>query len=519
MVIAYVIEYIPFFGEDVNNFISLHKFSGVEIYIKNTLIFTTDENVNFNDTFDVEFSEDFMVKVKINYINEDGTIFISVFISGTIVSILTSLILYLFNRSRVREKMKSNFKSRFIADMSHEIRTPMNGIIGMSELMSSITSDNTALFYLNNIKSCSMTLMNIINDILDMSKIDSGLICIKPENVNMCNKIKSTILNIWVTSKIQPNISSKNLTVKFIIYEGVPMCIRIDSIRVQQIVSNLFNNSIKFTSHGFINISLSASKIKEHDMICIKVEDSGCGIKNSELNNIFKPFKRISNIGVSGTGLGLSICEKLCSIMGGSITCESKINVGSTFTVFLPFTCSPDVSLLKNNTIILKGDEIEYEQSTKSEQELSLSTLKPYHICNKPKILIVDDVFTNRILLVRIMEKFGIDTFTSENGLDAVTKCEMTKFSLIFMDMVMPVMNGVDATINIRKNKLNKETPIIFVSANVQSGAIDICEKSGGNGFLTKPVTIINVIETMVSNLSIEEKEWCRRNIHLDSIL
>lgn len=443
--------------------------------------------------------------------------------SGFIVSVFTSLILFFLNRSRAKEKSKSNFKSRFIADMSHEIRTPMNGIIGMSELMSSISLDDTALFYLNNIKSCSMTLMGIINDILDMSKIDAGLIDIKPENVNICNKTKSTIENIWITSKLQRGVSSKDLNVKFIVYEGIPMRIIIDTIRVQQIISNLLNNSIKFTSHGVITVSLSVSKIKEHDMICIKVEDTGCGINSSELKNIFKPFNRSSSTESIGTGLGLSICKKLCSIMGGNITCKSEIGVGSTFVVFLPFTRPHDVSISKKNTIIFKGGEIdmirEYEKSTESEQELSLSSLNPYHISTKPTILIVDDVLLNRILLVKILEKAGIDTFTCENGLDAVQKCDITKFSLIFMDMVMPVMDGVDATINIRKNKLNKETPIIFVSANVQSDAIDICEKSGGNGFLTKPVRITDVIETIISNISIEEKEWCRRNINLDSIL
>ena len=517
-ILAYIISYSLIFKDNIDLFLKKYNHAHIYISIGGYEVFSNLEK-EIHDYVEVEKlsrSGNFIVRVNFNEDFQNGHIFVYSLISGMMMSIIICACFMFLNKHRMVAIDQSNFKSRFVADVSHEIRTPMNGILGMAELLSSRSLDETSKFYIDSIRLCGTELMRMINDILDMSKIESGLMDIKPIKVNIYNKLYQSINNTWITCNTLTETPNENIRLFLHNYSDIPTYIYIDYNRVNQIVSNLLTNAIKFTKNGTIKITLDKKKLSDQFWLHISVTDTGCGISPSGINKIFEPFHQEDNeIKSGGTGLGLSICKKLCLIMGGDISCKSKIGSGTTFEVRLP---SQDMSQIKipKNTIEVGGEQINFKhkdkRSNSSESDLIINGLDEFHTSSIPTILVVDDIKINRLILCKMLETMMINIETCENGLEALQSCEKKKYSLIFMDMIMPVMNGVDSVKNIRKCNINRNTPVIFVSANVQSDSIDMCNKSGGDGFLTKPIRLNELINIFVSNITREEKEWCRKN-------
>ena len=521
LAVVVIISYSAIFELYTTSFRSNFPQSEVEVYVADAKVFDSDPGTTLDPARSLRLpqnDEGFSILVSNMEVTVHGTTFWYVLLSGVFVTIGLVCLVLIINSQRMRATNESEFKSLFIADMSHEIRTPMNGILGMAELLNEQEMDDTSMYYLKTLRSCGSILVGIINDILDMSKIQAGLVDIKTEPTQLIDHFRSTIESTWEGFRLNSRSWSKNVITRFVSEEGTLEEVVVDRARVQQILSNIYSNSIKFTENGCIEINLS-TKVTTEDkvMICITVQDTGVGMDEKDIQNAFKPFKRLHRRNdIGGTGLGLCICKQLCQLMGGSIKCTSEIDVGTKicFTVLAKATKS-------NRTRARAEVVLDYETSTsrlqtREERPSGFKQLflhmSPTKVSEQPMVLVVDDVGVNLMLIAKMLKSLGVESQTCHNGTEAVEACDTKKFSVILMDMVMPVMGGVQATFNIRKgNSPNASTPIVFVSANAQSDAMEECKKCGGNGFITKPVSKETLAGALLKQITTPEKEYIRR--------
>lgn len=367
----------------------------------------------------------------------------------------------------------SKMKSLFVANISHEIRTPIHGIVGMVTLLKDSILDTEQHDYLEIIISSTGTLLSIINNVLDFSKIETGKVFIENEdNVNI-REIVNGLSKIYKESLLK-----KDNTVYFTfnISNDIPNSIRIDSGKLKQILTNLLNNSIKFTNFGSVILLI---KQTVPGILEFEIKDTGIGINENVLENLFKPFEQgdqsITKM-YGGTGLGLAICKNIINMMGGEINIFSTENIGTSVKFNIPYEISLGCEKLLENTIENTIDE----------------TFKEKYI------LIVEDNKTNQIVLQKMLKKAGYtNIITYNNGLECINNIDKIKdkIELIFMDIHMPKMDGYTATNKIRSNNIN--VPIIACTANAMIGEKDKCKNQGMDDFLLKPyqyITLINIL-------------------------
>ncbi len=383
-------------------------------------------------------------------------------------------------------------KSEFLANMSHEIRTPMNSVIGFTELLDKEIDNPVQKDYLQSIKRGGSALLGIINDILDLSKIEAGKLEIKKESINPKNLIGE------VESIFHSKIISKNINFVVDVDENIPDFIIIDSIRIRQVLFNLIGNAIKFTEKGTIKLkveNLYKDEIKSKIDLIISVEDSGIGIDAKDLKNIFNSFEQSEqdDAKYGGTGLGLSICSKLVNMMNGDIEAESKKGVGSIFRFKLYDI--PVSSLGEQITI----------------KKLDLSNI----IFEKAIILVVDDIEENRKLVQASLKNFDFKIIMAENGKIALDRLKNIKIDLILMDLRMPVLDGYKTATIIKSDKSLKDIPLVALTASVMGKDLEKVGEYGFDGYLRKPVILDDLIEEIskylkfnfVNNIGIEKQD------------
>ena len=351
-------------------------------------------------------------------------------------------------------------KSRFLANMSHEIRTPMNAILGYTQILQRSENMNVEQQkYLFSINKSGEHLLNIINDILDTAKIEAGKIHLIPESFHLHNILKD------IAEMFQYRVAEKNLKMYLEIEDDVPSYIFTDPNRLRQILINLVGNAVKFTNAGYITINAQMIDY----MINISVIDTGKGILPENLELIFGAFEQTSQgrHTNTGTGLGLTISRQLAELMHGSITVTSIVEKGSVFKLKIPFVAGND-DYEKNKPILKK---------VKSLKEKYLGT----------KVLVVDDRPENREIEVKILNLTGFATKEASNGLEAIQKFEEWNPAIILMDIAMPIMDGIEATEEIRKMKNGKRVIIIAISASIFEDDKAKIFDAGVNSFITKP--------------------------------
>ena len=370
-------------------------------------------------------------------------------------------------------------KSEFLANMSHEIRTPMNSVIGFTEILEKEIKDPLHKEYLDSIKKGGNSLLRIINDILDLSKIEAGKLEVKNESINPRN------IFLEIESIFHSKIISKNINFIVDIDKSIPKFIIIDGVRIRQILFNLIGNAIKFTEKGHIKLKVEniyKNDIKSKIDLIFSVEDTGIGIDEKNLESIFNAFEQGNNqdtVKYGGTGLGLAICTKLVHMMNGEIKVQSQKNKGSIFTV-----------ILRDIPISSMEDEI-------VSQKLLASNI----VFEKAQILVVDDIEENRKLVEASLKDFDIDLIMAKNGQEAIDKLRNINVDLILMDLRMPIMNGYEATNIIKNSDKLKHIPIIALTASVMGKDLEKVSEFGFNGYLRKPVILDDLIEELAKYL------------------
>jgi signal transduction histidine kinase/CheY-like chemotaxis protein len=370
-------------------------------------------------------------------------------------------------------------KSEFLANMSHEIRTPMNSVIGFSNLLDKLITDPIQKDYLSSIKRGGSALLDIINDILDLSKIEAGKLEIVLESVNIKQLVQE------MESIFSVKLMQKNLNFEIEVDDSIPKYLLLDSARIRQILFNLLGNAIKFTDSGVIKLSVKKifddEKKSKVDLALI-VEDSGMGIDAKNLENIFNSFEQQKGQSkkYGGTGLGLAICKKLLNFMNGSIEVESELGKGSKFTVYLREVSVSSIESEQRKPQLI-NENIEF---------------------NSASILVVDDIKDNRKLIKSALKDYGLNIYEAQNGKDALEKLKSIKIDLICMDIKMPIMDGYETIQIIKNNTLLKDIPVIAITASVMGKDMQKIKEYKFDGYLRKPVSYDELILTLTKFLT-----------------
>lgn len=363
-------------------------------------------------------------------------------------------------------------KENFLANMSHEIRTPMNGVIGMIDLLNETPLLEEQRKYVQTIKKSSETLLNILNDILDLSKIEAGKMQLRLAPIS----IEQTVEKLH--SLFYQQATLKNIELLYSIDSNVPKVVLADETRLLQILSNLTSNAIKFTDQGSVRIQISLQSKKDLvNKIRVNISDTGIGIAEDKLNVLFGYFNQVDNSSsksYGGTGLGLAISKELSKLMNGEIGVQTEANKGSVF--WFTFEANESKRLVEQ--------KIETSNAFSSEK-----TFKDY-----PKILLVDDNAINLFVASEILRKAGCEIDTAGNGLEAIQKVKENNYRVVLMDIQMPQMDGIEATAEIRKLNLAYTPPIIAMTAYSMKEDKDRFMINGMDDYIAKPIKADSLI-------------------------
>ena len=371
-------------------------------------------------------------------------------------------------------------KSEFLANMSHEIRTPMNAVLGYSELLSMMIKDPVQKNYLDSILLSGKNLLALINDILDLSKIEAGKLELNYVDINV-RSFFNEFKRIFALK-----LSEKELDFMIDFSSGFPNTIRIDEIRLRQILFNLIGNAIKFTHSGYIklsvfynNLNINENSEDENIDLNIIVEDTGIGVTKDYVSSIFDPFSQASG-NYGGTGLGLTITHKLVSMLGGVISIDSELEKGTSFHVVIP-------------KVKFKREVIEVTQYNVDNKSIMF---------NRLKMVIVDDVKHNRSFIVDALANRGVEIFEAESGEKGLVLIKKVKPDIVITDLRMPNMNGFKLLDIIKKDRILKNTIVIAYSASVTKEQREKIERHKFDGFLMKPVSINDLFNILTQKFA-----------------
>ncbi len=407
----------------------------------------------------------------------------SLIIVGIVMSLLMGFQIYIFKReNEIALKQKEEIdnlnkaQNRFFSSMSHEIRTPINTIIGLNEMILREEVSDEVAEDAENIQAASKMLLSLINDILDMSKLQSGQMQITPVKYNTVDMISD------VVTMMRLRAQEKGLEFRVNIARDIPSELMGDEIRIKQILINVLNNAVKYTGEGYVMLSVQCEKISnDKATIVYSVTDSGMGIKRENIPYLFTAFKRVDetkNRYIEGTGLGLSIVKQLLDVMGGKVTVNSVYTQGSTFIIEIPQEIV-DASPIGSPDIFLRHGG-----------ERSRVYVHSFE-APKARVLIVDDTAANLMVATKLLRDTRVMIDTASSGEEALRKTQNNEYHVIFMDHVMPEMDGIECMHQIRSQigGLSRDARISVLTANAGGELKELYQSEGFDGYVVKPVS------------------------------
>ncbi|MCM1186241.1 MAG: DegV family EDD domain-containing protein [Lachnoclostridium sp.] len=458
--------------------------------------------VSFLATYLIAYLKPEFVAPAANRFYSLGDSYSTLMVVSCFVGLLMKIQISTYDREkRLVEKQKEEVeqiarsKDTFFANMSHEIRTPINTIIGLNEMtlredISEEIAENAI-----NIQNASKMLLTTINDILDLSKLESGKMEIVPTQYEVSAMFSDLVNLIWVRAQ------QKDLEFKVDIDPEIPSMLYGDEIRVKQIVTNMLTNAVKYTQEGSVTLSAKGERTAPNQfMLRISVIDTGMGIRKDNLDDLFNSFKRVdekANRNIEGTGLGLSIAKQLIEMMDGSISVDSVYHKGSTFTIEL-------------QQRIVNSSPIGTINFAAQRQLSRRSAYKQIFHAPDARILVVDDNDMNRMVVIKLLRGTKIQVDTAASGKECLKKTAENSYHVILMDHMMPEMDG-EETLNAVRNQTRgfcQKTPIIALTANVMSNADQIYQNMGFDGYLAKPINASLLEASLLQYLPSELVEY-----------
>ena len=383
----------------------------------------------------------------------------------------------------------SRAKSDFLANMSHEIRTPINAILGFNEMILRENSDANVNEFALDIRSSGNSLLALINDILDFSKIEAGKMEILPVTYDL-----GTILNDMI-NVIGLRASEKGLSLKFDVDPSIPHVLYGDEVRIKQVITNILTNAVKYTQEGYVDMTVNYEQIDDYQILLkVSVADTGQGIKEEDIDKLFQPFERVDGVrnrNIEGTGLGIPLTCTILNLMGSKLEVQSTYGVGSTFSFMLR-------QEVENWEPLGSLDEAIRRAKAETNEE------HQYFKAPAARVLTVDDIPLNLKVFQSLLARTQIRIDTASGGMEALSMMRKTKYDIIFLDHMMPEMDGLETLERMKSDRFNVnryDTPVIALTANAVSGARELYMDKGFEDYLTKPINSIKLENLLLKYL------------------
>ncbi|MGN1137735.1 MAG: ATP-binding protein [Oscillospiraceae bacterium] len=391
------------------------------------------------------------------------------------------------DKARQEAIKASKAKSEFLSNMSHEIRTPINAVLGMNEMIMRESSEKQIVEYAANIQSSGRTLLSIINDILDFSKIESGKMEIVPVSYDVSSLVND------IVNMVRIRAEKKKLRFIYEIDENIPSVLYGDDVRIRQVITNILTNAVKYTPEGYVRLRMKVLRIDDGVLrLEVSVTDTGIGIKEEDMDKLFTSFQRLDqekNRSIEGTGLGMSIVQRLLDMMGSELKVSSVYGSGSTFSFEI------EQKIVKPEPI---GD---FEQRFKAAATEHTSDTV-VRIAPKAKVLVVDDNETNLLVAKSLLKRTKVNLDTAPSGAMCIELLKSKHYDIVFLDHMMPEMDGIETLKKIKEEKLAADTCFIALTANAIHGARQTYLDAGFDDYLSKPFTGMDIEKCLFGHIS-----------------
>lgn len=385
-------------------------------------------------------------------------------------------------KARARAEAENKAKSELLATVSHEVRTPLGAVISMADLLLGTEMNERQRHYAETLQQSGRALLTVLNEILDYSKLEAGRFELEAVTFD-CTELMQSI-----RAELEARANEKGLASSLDLAEGFPVRLHGDPVRIRQILNNLIDNALKFTDAGSVRVRAGYGHDREDVILRFEVEDTGIGLTQEQIAHLFEPYAqgdRSIAVRYGGTGLGLSIARKLARLMGGELGCESTPDVGSMFWV----------------TIRLRQAETVTPPAPGASPAPARQSLGPLH----GHAMIVEDNAVNQMLIAAYLEQFGLTHTVAANGQVALDCLRAQPFDVVLMDIMMPVMDGLEATKAIRALPGPAgQVPIIALTANAMKGDRETYLAAGMNGYVSKPISAADLFNALAEHIGIE---------------